>query len=260
MVETTQFFTTLFLTVNGMSSSLLPEAIRPEGIGFLPGLAIDLVIFGFHQHQVKILLLEYRNTNLLALPGGFIREAEDLNNAARRVLAERTGLTNIYLEQFYVFGNQNRHNPAPLRAIMEAKGATVLENHWLLRRFVTVGYYALIDFTKAVPIPDSLSDTCDWFDLNSLPPLMLDHALIVQKALETLRDDLDRKLIGFNLLAESFTMAELQRLYETILGQELHRSSFQRKILSLGILERLEKQYSGGAHKAPYLYRFISEK
>lgn len=243
-----------------MSNQLIPEEIKPEGSGFLPGLAIDLVIFGFHQHQLKILLLEYRNTNLLALPGGFIQEDEDLNDAARRVLADRTGLTDIYLEQFYVFGDRNRHDPAPLRAIMEAKGATIVENHWLLGRFVTVGYYALIDFTKAVPIPDSLSDDCAWCDLAHLPPLMLDHQLIVQKALETLRADLDRKLIGFNLLAEAFTMADLQRLYETILGQPLHRSSFQRKLLSLGILERLEKQYNGGAHKAPYLYRFVSEK
>lgn len=222
----------------------------------MPGLAVDLVIFGFRQDQLKILLLTYRNTDLLALPGGFIRDNEPVNDAARRVLTERTGLTNIYLDQFYVFGDCTRHDPAPLRAIMEAKEVPVTEDHWLLRRFVTVGYYALVDFTKAVPIPDSLADDCRWYDLASLPPLMLDHRLIVQRALETLRTDLDRKLIGFSLLAESFTMTELQRLYETILGQPLHRSGFQRKMLSLGILERLEKQYSGGAHKAPYLYRF----
>ncbi len=226
----------------------------------MPGLAIDCVIFGFHEHQLKILLLEYRNTNLLVLPAGFIRETENLNDAARRILAERTGLTDIYLEQFYVFGDQSRHDPAPMQAIMEAKGIKVAANHWLLRRFVSVSYYALVDFTKAVPIPDLLSDSCDWYDLTTLPLLMLDHSFIVQKALETLRTDLDRKLIGFNLLGETFTMNELQSLYETILGQELHRSAFQRKMLSLGILERLEKQYGGGAHKAPYLYRFVSEK
>lgn len=241
-----------------MSSERIMEEVRPEGTGFLPGLAVDLVIFGFHQDQLKILLLEYQNTDLLALPGGFIRDNEPVNDAARRVLMERTGLTNIYLDQFYIFGDCSRHDPAPLRAIMEAKGIPVTETHWLLRRFVTVGYYALVDFTKAVPIPDSLADNCQWYDLVKLPPLMLDHQAIVQKALETLRTNLDQKLIGFSLLAESFTMAELQRLYETILGQELHRSGFQRKMLNLGILERLEKQYTGGAHKAPYLYRFAA--
>ncbi|QDK78769.1 NUDIX hydrolase [Spirosoma sp. KCTC 42546] len=243
-----------------MNDQLHPEESKTDGSGFLPGLAIDTVIFGFHQNQLKILLLEYRNTGLMALPGGFILTTENLNDAARRVLSERTGLHDIYLEQFYVFGDLNRHDPSPMRAIMTAKGLTPRENHWLLSRFVSVGYYALVDFTKAVPIPDSLSDSCGWYDLANLPPLMQDHQTIVQKALDTLRTDLDRKLIGFNLLSEIFTMADLQRLYETILDQKLHRSGFQRKMLSLGILERLDKQYSGGAHKAPFLYRFSSAK
>jgi 8-oxo-dGTP diphosphatase len=243
-----------------MSDQLIPEEISPTGVGFLPSLAIDFVIFGFHQNQLKILLLSYRNTDLLALPAGFIQENENLNDAARRALTERTGLHDIFLEQFYVFGDRNRHDPAPMRAIMEAKGITPTNNHWLLRRFVSVGYYALIDFTKAVPIPDPLSDSCEWYDLSSLPSLMLDHQAIVQKALETLRNDLDRKLIGFNLLSDTFTMVDLQCLYETILDQPLHRSGFQRKMLSLGILERLDKKFSGGAHKAPYLYRFVAEK
>lgn len=247
-----------------MPHQLTPEEQSPNGNDFLPGLALDFVVFGFHQNQLKILLLEYQNTNLFALPGGFIRRDENLNDAARRVLAERTSLTDIYLEQFYIFGDLARHDKAPLRAIMEAKGLAPTDDHWLLARFVSVGYYALIDFTKAIPIPDSLSDTCDWYELTALPTLMLDHEAIVQKALDTLRADLDRKLVGSNrwaapLLAETFTMADLQRLYETILGQKLRRSSFQRKILSLDIVERLDKKYSGGAHKAPFLYRFISE-
>ncbi|MVM38008.1 NUDIX domain-containing protein [Spirosoma sp. HMF3257] len=241
-----------------MRDQLQPEESKRDSNGYLPGLAIDTVIFGFHQNQLKILLLEYHNTGLMALPGGFILANENLNDAARRVLWERTGLSDIYLEQFYVFGDLARFDPTPMRAIMTAKGFTPPDNHWLLDRFISVGYYALVDFTKAVPIPDSLSDSCGWYDLAKLPPLMQDHQQIVQKALDTLRTDLDRKLIGFNLLSETFTMADLQRLYETILDQKLHRSGFQRKMLSLGILERLDKQYSGGAHKAPFLYRFIS--
>jgi hypothetical protein len=227
-----------------------------DGAGFLPGIAIDLVIFGFHEKQLKVLLLEYENTNLFALPAGFIKEEEDLNDAARRVLTERTGLQDIYLEQFYVFGNKARHDPGPLRTIMKGKGLEPAEDHWLLKRFVSVGFYALVDFTKAVPNPDSLSDRCEWYDLSNLPPLMLDHKSMVEKALETLRINLDQRLIGFNLLPGAFTMGDLQSLYETILGEKLNRTSFQRKILGLDILERLEKKWTGGAHKAPYLYRF----
>ena len=236
-----------------------PGELRPDGIGFLPGLALDAVIFGFHQNQLKILLVEYRNTGLFALPAGFIGEAENLNDAARRALSERTGLRDIYLDQFYVFGDRNRQDVATLRAIMVGKGIVPADDHWLLHRFVSVGYYALVDFTKAVPIPDALSDGCGWYDLANLPPLILDHGVMVEKALETLRANLDRKLIGFNLLPETFTMGDLQSLYETVLDQPLRRSSFQRKMLSLGILERMEKKWTGEAHKAPYLYRFVSK-
>lgn len=236
-----------------------------DGTGYLPGLAMDFVIFGFDEFQLKILVLEYSNTSLFALPAGFVRENENLNNAARRVLSERTGLSDIYLEQFYTFGDLARYDQSPMRTIMQAKGMEPKDDHFLLHRFVSVGYYALIDFSKATPTPDPLSDTCVWYNLEHLPELMLDHKTIVQKALDTLRADLDRKLGGSHswaapLLAKTFTMAELQKLYETILGQKLRRSSFQRKVLGLGILERLEKQFNGGAHKAPYLYQFMQEK
>jgi hypothetical protein len=143
---------------------------------------------------------------------------------------------------------------------MTARDFSPDNDHWLLKRFVSIGYYALVDFTKAIPTPDSISDSCDWFSLDSLPTLMQDHRQIVDKALQVLQANLDHKLIGFNLLPENFTMGDLQCLYETILNKKLIRAAFQRKMLSLGILERVAKKWTGGAHKAPYLYRFISER
>lgn len=243
-----------------MSNKFRNQEANAHGHGYLPGLAIDAVIFGFHDNQLKVLLLTYKNTGLFALPGGFVHDTEDVNEAARRVLFDRTGLTNIFLDQFYVFGDKSRHDTAPLKAIMAVRGVTPPDDHWLLKRFVSVGYYALVDFTKAIPTPDSISDSCDWFGLDNLPELMQDHNLIIKKALETLQANLDQKLIGFNLLTDDFTMGDLQSLYETILNKKLIRAAFQRKILSLGILERTAKKWTGGAHKAPYLYRFISEK
>lgn len=239
------------------------DELPPDGRGFLPGLSIDCVIIGFHEGQLKVLLLQFKNTDAFALPGGFIHETEDLDEAARRILRERTGLYDIYLDQFHVFGAENRRDADTQRQLMASVGRPLTDNHWLLRRFVSISYYALVDFTKASPTPDVLSDSCAWYDLNSLPGLIFDHTAMVQKALETLRSQLDEKLIDLNrraapLLPDTFTMADLQRLYETILGKPLQRTNFQRKILSLGVLERLEKKMSGGAHKAPYLYRFIS--
>ena len=222
----------------------------------LPSISIDCVIFGFHDNQLKILLLKYKNTDCYALPGGFINQDENLEDAAARVLEERTGLKDIYLEQFYVFGDKSRRFDATHHKLMNGSGIILKADHFLLNRFISIGYHALIDFSKATPMPDAFSDSCEWYDLETIPSLIFDHDSILQKALHMLRENLDEKLIGLNLLPETFTMNEFQNLYETILGEKIARSNFQRKVLGLHILKRLDKKITGGAHKAPYLYCF----
>lgn len=228
----------------------------PTTSDFLPHIAYDSVIFGFSKGQLKILLMEYHDTGWFALPGGFVGKHEDLNQAVQRGLKERTGLENIYLEQFYTFGDLKRHEPQVMKTILAANGYEVNDDFWLLDRFFSIAYYALIDFEKVTLQADSLSDSIDWYDIHELPELILDHQKIVEKALQTLRENLDRKLIGGKLLPERFTMKELQQVYEVILGEKIRRSSFQRKILGLEILERHEKLFTGKSHKAPFLYSF----
>ena len=223
---------------------------------FLRHIAYDSVIFGFSGEKLKILITKYHNTGLYALPGGFMQRDENLNDAVRRGLKERTGLENIYLEQFYTFGDVARYKPEIMQTILDANGHNTEPYQWMLDRFISVAYYALINYNDVVPTPDALSDSCDWYDMDELPNLMLDHAEIVAKALQTLRDNLERKLVGTNLLPPLFTLTELQKVYEAILGEKLHRGTFQRKILGLGLLQRHEKQFSGKAHKAPFLYSF----
>lgn len=242
-----------------MSHQSVPNESDPEGGGFIHQLAVDAVIFGFHDKQLRVLLMQYSRTGLKALPGGFVLQTEDLDKAAQRVASQRTGLSEIFLEQFHVFGDVARYDPSPFIAFMSADVSTAGNDHWLLKRFVSVGYFALVDFTKVTPAPDTIFDSCDWFDVADLPNLIQDHNQIVAKALIRLRERLDDKLLGFNLLPEEFTMGDLQELYETILSKKLLRPAFQRKMLSLGILERVAKKYSGKAHKAPYLYRFLSK-
>lgn len=226
---------------------------------FLPGLAIDSVIFGFHDNKMMVLLLQYKNTNNYALPGGFIYKDEHVNEAAKRILKDRTSLSNIYLEQFYLFGDHNRQDNS-MATIMKARGMKPNKDHFLLQRFVSMGFYALVDYTKAIPTKDELSDDCEWHDINKIPHLIQDHKKIIQKALDTLRSDFNKKLIGFKLLGERFTMNELQSLYETILGIKYRRTSFQRMILNLDILKQVAVKRTGAAHKAPYLYSFKKEK
>jgi 8-oxo-dGTP diphosphatase len=227
---------------------------------FLPGLSVDTVIFGFHDSRLMVLLLQYKNTNSFALPGGFILKKESGDDAAQRVLRDRTGLSDIYLEQFHTFADHDRNDPSFFRKIMKARGLTPSTDHFLLQRFVSIGYYALVDFTKAIPASDGLADECRWHDLKSLPPLIQDHGKIIKTALSALRANLDEKLVGFNLLPEQFTMGELQRLYETVLGETFRRTSFQRKMLNLHVLKKVDKRWTGAAHKAPYLYQLLSKK
>jgi len=234
------------------------ESVRelPLAEDYIPNLAYDSVIFGFNGKQLKILILEYHNTGLFALPGGFVKKDENLNDAARRGLKERTGLEQIFLEQFYTFGDNRRMRADQMRTIMEANGFGTVDRHWMLDRFVTVAFYALINYNEVDPKPDALSDSINWYAIDELPPLIMDHRAIVEKALETLKENLDKKLVGMNLLPEKFTMKELQQVYEAVLGRPLRRTTFQRRILHMDILERHEKLFSGKAHKAPYLYSF----
>jgi ADP-ribose pyrophosphatase YjhB (NUDIX family) len=224
---------------------------------WLPGISVDCVIFGFHENSLKVLLLKFKKTPVWALAGGFVGPEEDVDQAAQRILAERTGLSDIYLEQFYTFGDLARNYRAvdEHRDVNNAMGGSPLKMDWVDQRFITIGYYALVDYSKVVVNPGGVSDASEWMDVSALPKLFLDHNRIVLKALESLRRNLDEKLVAFELLGDTFTMSDLQMVYETILGKRLVRTNFQRKILSLEILERIEKKYTGGAHKAPYLYR-----
>jgi 8-oxo-dGTP diphosphatase len=227
---------------------------------FMPSLSVDCVIFGFHGSELKVLLLKMKHVVLHGLPGGFILKDEPADAAATRILKERTGLDNIFLQQFYTFGEPRRSDKKIHVAGMKKEALPVDKNNWLLQRFVSIGYYALVEFSQVTPTPDELSSNCDWYDLQTIPPLMMDHTHILNKALETLQQHINRQPIGYNLLPLKFTMPELQKLYEAILGKQLDRRNFQRKILSYGILKKLKEVKTGVAHKAPFLYSFDLKK
>ncbi len=222
---------------------------------FLDHISLDCVIFGFHENELKILLLQLKYTKEWALPGGFAEKEETLEDAASRTLKERTGLDNIFLKQFHVFSDPQRSKENPAVKDLKESGADP-NIEWFSQRFVSVGFYALVDYEKVNPTPDFFSDHCEWKALEEIDNLMMDHRKILDKALETLRLQLSYQPIGYNLLPEKFTMPELQKLYETILGKSLDRRNFQRKILSYKILNKLDERKKGGAYKAPYLYEF----
>jgi hypothetical protein len=226
---------------------------------FLPHLSVDCVVFGFHEHQLRVLLLKMPEQEQMVLPGGYIQLDESLENAAHRVLYERTGLNGVFLQQFHTFSSPDRIKRNFPEKTLKNHGLTPEDISWFTGRFVSVGFYALVDYTHVRPAPDVFSDSCNWYDLSGIGILMMDHNNIVNKALETLRLHLNFMPVGLNLLPVKFTIPELQKLYETILGRKLDRRNFQRKISSFNILENLHERKTGVAHKAPGLYRFHPE-
>ena len=235
------------------------ENFSDQKNSFLEHISLDCVVFGFHENQLKVLLLRMKKTKEWALPGGFVQENESLEVAADRVLRERTGLDHIFLNQFHVFSDPLRSKVNPAVSDLLEFGTMYPDEKWFDQRFISVGFYALVEFSQVQPKPDPLSDICEWISLDEIASLMMDHRQILDKALETLRLQLVFQPVGYNLLPEKFTMPELQKVYETILGKELDRRNFQRKMLAYNILFKLDEVRLGVPHKAPTLYRFNPE-
>ena len=226
---------------------------------YIRQLSIDCVIFGYKENELKVLVPKINFVDAIyTLPGGFIQQNESIDHAALRVLKERTGIDDIYLEQFRTFGHERRYNDEILKALNEASKLLIdIANlDWFSKRFVSIGYYALVDINKVQLRMGEIDESVSWYGVKDLPNMIMDHNEIVTYALEALRQNLDQKLIGFNLLPETFTMREVQELYEAIYDKPFARNNFQKKILDLNVLERLEKKFTGAANKAPYLYRF----
>ena len=219
---------------------------------YVPHISVDTVIFGFNGDQLKVLLLKMKFNHQYFLPGGYMKKEENLESAAIRILRERTQLDKIFLQEFAVFSELNRSEEA---------FKDYPEDLWYKKRFISVGYYALVNHKDVSPIGDELSESCDWIILDELESqnITMDHKQIIEKALNTLREQISYKPIGLNLLPEKFTLSELQKLYEAILGRTLNRGNFYRKIKNIGILKKLDEQRKGGAHKAPDLYIFDQE-
>jgi hypothetical protein len=233
------------------------EFLGGDGSAYLPHLAVDCVVFGFHAGELKILLTHWQRRGRWSLPGGFVRRDESLDEAAHRVLRMRTGLDQVYLEQFHAFGEVDRPGDAELDRMFEPPVMETPAASWILERIISVGYYSLVEFSQVTPAADGvITDDCRWWDLRARPPLLFDHDEIVERALGALRTQLSFRPIGLNLFPDTFTLPELQRLYESILGRALDRRNFQKKMLDLGILERVGERRGEGVRRAPFLYRF----
>lgn len=206
------------------------------------GISVDCVVFGYDGDNLQVLLIErgaepYKGYE--AIPGDLVSPDEDISAATMRVLHDLTGLPTIYLEQLNTFGAVDRHP---------------------MGRVVTVVYYALLDKNLYNPQPASWASEAYWKNLDELGEMAFDHKSIVNKAIEQLQYKVQHQPIGFELLPEEFTLAQMQHLYETILNTSFDKGNFRKKIISMNLLIALDKMQKEVRHRPARMYRFDAER
>jgi ADP-ribose pyrophosphatase YjhB (NUDIX family) len=231
-------------------------------LDYRPNLTIDCAIFGYHDGELQLLLVKNKIITKWCLPGGFVRKDESLDQAATRITAERTGIDNLFLKQFKAFGDPGRNDPRGAfepEKLFELVQVRLEDDTWLTGETVSVGFYAITDIVNAKPNADFLSSECAWFPADKLPPLGFDHEEIVREALFTMRLHLYHFPIGQNFLQQKFTLKEIKEFYEVMSGKALNASNFPNKLISLGLIVKLDEKKNIGAHRSPTYYKFDEE-
>jgi 8-oxo-dGTP diphosphatase len=225
---------------------------------YLPNLSIDHVIIGYEEMQLKCLLLKIEEK--WVLPGGYIKRIESVDEAAKRILKERTGLEGAYLKFLSVIGEEDRRFGSQWEKLFtKVTGLPYSDSYWINDRFVTLAHYSLVQIEKVKLVAGEFDEEIAWHPFDTLPEMWLDHELIALKAREQLKIDLSHEQLSFNLLPTEFTMPELHQLHQHIVQQSLDRSRFQKKMLASGDFERLPKLQKETPGRNPYLYRVKRE-
>ena len=207
----------------------------------IDALSIDCLIFGFEGGELQLLLVKHADgisKGRWALPGGWIKYNEGLNEAAYRVLQALTGVKDVYLEQLQAFGDLER---------------------FPVKRVLTVAFYSLVKPKDYELIPGFTASDVRWFKIRDIPDMPYDHNKILDFGLNFLKHKVRHEPIGFNLLPEKFTLLQLQELYESILSIKLDKPNFRRKFMKMDLLVPCNEKQQDVAHRAANLYRFDKE-
>ncbi|OGJ21044.1 NUDIX hydrolase [Candidatus Pacearchaeota archaeon RBG_13_36_9] len=205
-----------------------------------PSVAVDIITFSIKENSLKVLLIK-RGVEPFkdkwAIPGGFVRIKESLEEAAKRELEEETGVKEVYLEQLYTFGEPSR----------DPRG-----------RVITVSYFALINDEKSEQELKATADASEakWFSVKELPELAFDHARILKYAMKRLRWKFEYTTLAFSLLPKKFTLTQLQKLYEIVFDRKFDKRNFRKKIRSLDLITPTKEIQKDVSNRPPKLYSF----
>lgn len=205
--------------------------------------AVDSIIFGYDEEgrELKLLLLKRKfppAKGEWSLMGGFVKKHETIDAAAKRILQQLTGLSNVYMEQLYAFGEIDRDPGA---------------------RIISIAYFALIKINSS-DLELVKDHGATWVPISSMPKLIFDHSAMVERALKKLQIRARTQPIGFELLPDKFTIPQLQGLYEAIYNKNLDKRNFRRKLLAMDLLEKLEEKEKESSRKGAWYYRFDPKK
>lgn len=225
-------------------------------------LSVDVVIFGYHDRSLRVLLMRPSNVERWMLPGGYIRRDQTVEEAAVQVVQDRTRLLNLSLYQSGVYSQpgRTRGQAESLLPFFEKIGLKPTKDYWMFNDFVSVSFFAFVESSKVFPSGDYVSEECQWFDVFSLPEILYDHKDMIVGAMSHIRNMAYFHPFGYTLLPQKFTLPEIHSLYETILGRKLDERNFSKKLVKLGIIIKLDEVRNIGAHRSPYLYMFCKDR
>ena len=212
------------------------DAVSIEGYA-RPAVTVDVLLFTIRDEKLQLALIRRGiepQRGSWALPGGFVRMDEELEEAARREIEEETGVRDVFLEQLYTFGAPDR-DPRT--------------------RVITIVYFALVPGEHLTLRADTDASDASWFAVDKLPDLAFDHTAIVEVGLERLKSKIEYSNVAYGLLPARFRLSELQRVYEIILGRPLDKRNFRKRVLALELVEATDK-FSSGAHRPAQLFRW----
>lgn len=226
-----------------------------------PCFSVDCVILAFRKKKLHVLLHNFFFSEDWQLPGGFMYKKESADEAAFRILHRQTGMSDIYMKQFYLFSDPERKVAKQKSDYPEnGKNDTADQKRKSVpNRFISLGYYALVKYDE-VKLPVIEHDQSKWFDVDDLPSLHSDHAIIIRTSIDAIRSMLPIVPVGYELLPKAFTIGDLRKVYEIFSGKSLDRRNFLRKVLSSGVLIQLEEINDTNSYNPPTLYTFNKDK